>query len=77
MTHEHTFEDLSESGYEGVYCTQCAMEYTTYQTQELVKSNSLDLRPVIAKTMRICGWTYQEIGNALGISKQAVNKMIK
>lgn len=35
-----------------------------------IKHVEYDLKPVIAKTMRACGATYEEIGQAIGVSRQ-------
>lgn len=40
--------------------------------QELTQTKLIeyDLRPIIARTMRACGATYDEIGQAIGVSRQ-------
>jgi hypothetical protein len=47
------------------------------EIQWIIKTNKMDVRPVIALTMRACGLTLREIGEALGITKQAVDLMVK
>lgn len=77
MSCKHEFEWLSEEGYEGFHCIKCGLEYRQAVISDMVKNNQLDIRPIIAITMRACGKTYREIGETLGISKQAVEKMVK
>lgn len=44
----------------------------------LVNSKKLvDLRPVIALTMRSCGCTFEEIGQVFDISRQMAETLIK
>jgi DNA-directed RNA polymerase specialized sigma24 family protein len=40
-------------------------------------NNVLDVRPIIALTMRSCGCTYTEIGQVFGVSKQMVQTIIQ
>lgn len=40
-------------------------------------NNVLDVRPIIALTMRSCGCTYAEIGEVFGITKQMVQTIIE
>lgn len=49
------------------------------QIKELLLTGGymIDIRPIIAVTMRACGCTYQEIGHAFGMSKQGVEAMVK
>lgn len=44
--------------------------------KELAASEFLDLRPVIALTMRECGKKYEEIGEALGMSRQQAHRTV-
>ena len=45
--------------------------------EELIATSKLDIRPVIAITLRACGLTFREIGELLNMSKQGVEVMIK
>lgn len=45
--------------------------------EELIATSKLDIRPVIAITLRACGLTFREIGELLDMSKQGVEVMIK
>ena len=47
------------------------------QITRLLNSSRLDLRPVVAVTLRACGLTYREIGEAFGITRSAVEQMVK
>ena len=49
------------------------------QIKELLLTGGymIDIRPIVAVTMRACGCTYQEIGEAFGMSKQGVEAMVK
>lgn len=40
-------------------------------------NNVLDVRPIIALTMRNCGCTYAEIGQVFGVTKQMAETIIK
>ncbi len=45
--------------------------------EKLIDENKLDIRPIVAITLRACGLTLREVGEILGISKQGVDLMIK
>lgn len=74
---KHHLIEIDEPGYDGLYCEFCGMSEDQITIQTLIKSNQLDIRPIIAVTMRVCGLTYREIGEILGLSKQAIDKMIQ
>lgn len=40
-------------------------------------NNVLDVRPIIALTMRNCGCTYDEIGRVFGITRQMAETLVK
>lgn len=43
--------------------------------QNLLQSNKLDIRAIVIVSLRACGYTYREIGEALGITKQGVHQI--
>lgn len=45
--------------------------------EQLITESKLDIRPIVAITLRACGLTLREVGEILGISKQGVDLMIK
>ena len=45
--------------------------------KQLIETSKLDIRPIIALTLRVCGLTYREIGEIMDMSKQGVEVMTK
>jgi transcriptional regulator len=45
--------------------------------KQLIATSKLDIRPIIALTLRACGLTFREIGEIMDMSKQGVEVMTK
>lgn len=74
--HKHIWARVTSGSQSSSYCEECGAE-KDYTINEMIETNTLDVRPIIAKTMRACGLTYKAIGIRLGMSKQAVEKLVK
>jgi len=45
--------------------------------EQLITESKLDIRPIVAITLRACGLTFREIGEIMDMSKQGVEVMTK
>lgn len=77
MSCNHKMVECLEPEYEDLYCEFCGMSESQVEYEELIASNPLDIRPIVARTLRIYGLTYREIGELLGTSKQTVQKLLE
>lgn len=71
MSCEHNFQWLDQ--FAGYYCTKCGIEDNQAVLDDLFKDKPN--RPIIILTMRALGLTYREIGERLGLTRQACQQI--